>query len=93
MASMEDIINLELNKVWQWLSAKHLCLNEKKTKFMIFDKTRTPTQINLKINGVQLERVQNFNFVGLLINEILNWNNHINTVSKNLQSLQAFLAV
>ena len=39
---------------------------------------------NLEINGIPLERVQNFNFLGLLLNENMSWKPHIDLLSNKL---------
>ena len=32
---------------------------------------------NITINNIMIERVEDFNFLGITINEMLNWNTHI----------------
>ena len=39
---------------------------------------------NLEINGIPLERVQSFNFLGLLLNESMSWKPHIDLFSNKL---------
>ena len=59
-------LNLELSKVNDWLAVNKLSLNIKKTKFMIFHTSKKNIQNcipNLQIGGVEIERVQNFNFL------------------------------
>ena len=77
-------INTELDKVFQWLRANHMCLNAKKTKFILFNRNRDSQNLQLKIDDVNLERVQNFNFLGLLVNENLDWTPHISVISLKL---------
>ena len=79
-----SLINFELDKVYQWLKANRLCLNAKKTKFMLFSRTKVDTIFHLNINGVSLEQVENFNFLGLLINEKLDWTPYLLTLSRKL---------
>ena len=71
-------INSELNKVYHWLAANKLSLNIPKTKYMLFyfPQRRLNMNINLKIKDTQLERTSEFDFLGLIINEKLNWNDN-----------------
>ena len=82
-------INNELSKISEWLSSNKLSLNIKKTKFMVF---HTPQRrVNypvLKLNNVNIERVSQFNFLGVVINSTLKWDKHIAHISlKNSREL------
>ena len=45
-------MNIELDKVSQWLKANRMCLNAKKTKFIIFNRTKVNFELQLKIDGI-----------------------------------------
>ena len=80
-------LNLELSKVNDWLAVNKLSLNIKKTKFMIFHTSKKNIQNcipNLQIGGVEIERVQNFNFLGLKINENLSWKPHTDMIANKI---------
>ena len=40
--------------------------------------------IQLMIDGIMIQRVQNFNFLGVILNENLNWGSHISHVSNKI---------
>ena len=86
--SMSPInINSELAKVYDWLAVNKLSLNVKKTKYIIFhaiNKRIEGVVPDLTINGIPLERVQTFNFLGLLLNENMSWKPHIDLLSNKL---------
>ena len=70
--SMRDAsakINGEISKVTDWLTVNRLSLNVNKTKFMVFhyyQKTLLEANIpSLKINGSNIERVSEFNFLSM----------------------------
>ena len=64
----EDVINRELLKVYEWLGANKLSLNIAKTKFMGFHTSKKLVRYpNLLINGRSIERVTQFNFLGLIL--------------------------
>ena len=87
-------INNELQSIYEWLCVNKLSLNIPKTKFMLFHHRQRgiddliPT---LKINNHEIERVKDFNFLGITIDENMNWNMHIhkisNKISRNLGCL------
>jgi hypothetical protein len=81
----ETNINNELAKISTWLKVNKLSLNIKKTKYMIFHTTQKQiTQLSLKIDGTDINRVKEFNFLGLIINENLNWKTHSEKVSNSI---------
>ena len=89
LSSNNDVsnnINLELNKVHDWLVANKLSLNIPKTKFMVFSfsQSRTEINLNLKLDNTDIERTSEFNFLGLIVNENLNWNAHIHKIENKL---------
>ena len=70
-------INNELNKINNWLKANKLSLNVKKTKFMMFRKPQKKVEIPvLHIGGENIDYVNNFNFLGIVLNQHLNWHSH-----------------
>ena len=82
-----DALNLELSKVSDWLAVNMLSLNIGKTKYMCF----YPRQKNidrhlpcLTVCGIEIERVKNFNFLGLIINENLSWKSHTDHISTKI---------
>ena len=80
-------INDELAKVYDWLAVNKLSLNVKKTKYVIFhaiNKKFEDVVPDLEINGIPLERVKSFNFLGLLLNENISWKPHIDLLSNKL---------
>ena len=84
---ISDSINRELNNISDWLAINKLSLNVKKTKYMIFhSKQRDVSYINLdlKINNHHIDRVQDFNFLGLTIDETLSWKDHVQKISTKI---------
>ena len=76
----EGIINTELSNVW--LKTNKLSLNGAKTKFMVFHTSNKIVNYRkLKINDYVIERVQSFNFLGLLVPYNMTWSKHIEKMS------------
>ena len=79
------IINEELHKLTEWLGINKLALNISKTKYMIFHTSnRKITYPNLKINNINIERVTQFNFLGVMFNSHMDWSRHINYISMKI---------
>ena len=82
--TLSENINNELNLVYEWLCLNKLSLNIKKTKFMLFHNRQKNIESvipKLTINNHNIERVTDFNFLGLTIDQHMSWNNHINKIS------------
>ena len=77
---VSTLINSVITKISEWLSVNKLSLNENKTKFMIFhnyQKVMTDSDIpQLEINNTPIERVTEIKFLGITINEFMNWGSH-----------------
>ena len=85
-------INTALKNITEWLEINKLSLNVKNPKAMVFhmpQKQIIPP--NLKINDTTIEFVDNFVFLGVTINNHLNWSNHVdktaNQISKTIGML------
>ena len=83
-------INAELPKLSKWFRSNKLSLNLKKTNYIYFQdrKNNDIPDIEITLDGELLEKRDSTKFFGLLINENLRWNNHVqyisNTISRNI---------
>ena len=80
-------INKELKNIQIWLEINKLSLNVKKTKFMIFHhKQRNIENLipQLNLNEQIIERVTDFDFLGLTIDQHLTWNGHVQKISNKI---------
>ena len=85
LKSLEDIGNLELRKLCDWLTANKLTLNIKKTNFVIFcpAQRKLTFQPNITIfdndknKYVSLERKEFVKYLGIFIDQNLTWKHHI----------------
>ena len=69
-----NLINKELDKLFLWLELDKLSLNISKAKCMFFHRShKSIIYPTITINGVDIEKVENFNFLGLIINKNLKW--------------------
>ena len=74
--------NMELSNVSQWLAANKLSLNVAKTKFIVFHMhQKAVTYPDLYLNGNKIERVTQFNYLGLILQANSSMNKHISHIS------------
>ncbi len=87
---IEVMINRELAFINDWLKSNKLSLNISKCKYMIFHTPRKRlTQCNY-IENTNVDRVYEFNFLGLTINENLNWKSHIDKITNKISKSWTF---
>ncbi len=74
---IEAVINRELDFINDWLKSNKLSLNINKSTYMVFyipHKKVNPKQLH--IENTIVGRVYVFNFLGMTINENLNWKSY-----------------
>ena len=81
--TLVNTVNNELVHVLSWFNANKLTLHPDKTKCIFFHPARKKidfTNLNIKINGTLISRVQSTKFLGVIIHENLSWKPHIHTI-------------
>lgn len=93
--SISKNINNELKLITNWLSLNKLSLNAKKTKMMVFhhkQKNLCTKSLKLYINSKKIECVKEFNFLGVMLDENLNWKSHVQKVSSKVAGVAGTLS-
>ena len=92
--TLEQIINSELVKIDTWFKCNKLSLNINKTNYILFrsHKKNDIKQICPKINGQNIERVGSTKFLGIHIDEFLNFKRHIDDLTTKLNMLPCSLS-
>jgi len=74
-------MNSELGKLSKWFKANKLSLNISKTKFMLFTRRKNVhPDFKLYIDNREIDRVESMKFLGVLIDEHINWKEHIRLI-------------
>ncbi len=81
-------LNMDLNNVSQWLNLNKLSLNVIKKPMAFHMPQKKIIQPNIQINGSNIEFVENVMFLGITINNKLNWNSHTNQSIKSIKSIK-----
>ena len=81
--------NIKLEKTSEYFQSNKLSLNKDKTLLEIFhklqDRDNLPLQLPvLKINNYKIERSSSITFIGVMVDEHLNWKDHINIIKNKL---------
>ena len=83
-----DITNLE-----EWSDDHLLQLNPRKCKSMILSKKRCPTtnSVSLYLYGSELEEVEIFKYLGVLLSKNLSWSDHISELCTKARRILGLL--
>ena len=86
-------VNRELINMAEWFKSNRLSLNIDKTKFMVFVKPSATQNLPvcLHLNGVNLSQVNCISFLGVLIQENMQWSQHINTKCNKISKINSLL--
>ena len=86
------VLQQDINAIAMWIADNHLQFNTSKCKYMTISRKRAkelPPTINL--NGIPLDRVTEFKYLGILITADLSWTVHINMICTKARRLVGML--
>ena len=90
--TIESVINAELSKVVEWLKINKLSLNKAKSKYMIFHvPSKGIHSLTLNIDNTNIEKVDEFNFLGLILDSNLNWKKHTEKIANKCSKMIGIL--
>ena len=84
-------VEKELEKVLQWLLANKLIINLKKTHSMLFTNKRVDRKIDIRVNDTVLEQKSECKFLGIIVDDDINWKSHIKHISSKVSKTIALL--
>ena len=92
LKSLESVLNAELLKISNWLTANKLSLNVKKSHFVIFHPYQRKLNylVHLKVfdndskTFISFEHKNHVKYLGILIDSNLIWKNHISHVASKI---------
>ena len=76
-------LRIELSTVYEWLRANKLTLNSDKTKYIVFgsrNKLEHKPDRNIRIGDRKIERVSSITYLGIITNEHLCFDEHVNYI-------------
>ena len=85
LKEIERTVNEELKKLTLWLNLNRLALNVSKTNFVIFRVNRPVYHnVTLLMNKKAFEQKDHVKYLGVLVDEHLRWDHHINDVARKI---------
>ena len=77
-------VNAELEAINKWIKRNKLRLNISKSTYLIFQNRSVSIDMPpVILDGAQLVRVRSINFLGIFIDEYLNWKFKLTLLSRN----------
>jgi len=85
-------INKELETICNWFKVNKLSLNVSKTKAMLFHPTqRRVHQINIIVDGSPVEFVEQFSYLGIILDSNMTWKPHLQHIAKKVGKTNGIL--
>ena len=90
---LNKFLNKDLKNLTNWLNANKITLNSDKTEMILFKPTKKllDCQLKLKLNGKRLYQTSSVKYLGIKIDQYLNWQDHINNIAIKLNKANAML--
>ena len=77
-------MNAELDEVNKWTLSNFLFINKRKTEFVIFGTdarlSKATDTVAIKIGDYEINRVYDFKYLGIVLNNSLTWKDHVRYV-------------
>ena len=91
-ADQHTVYEQEVNRLVTWCDNNNLILNVKKTKEMLIDfRKNKQSPPPLKIKGEEVERVNSYKYLGMLLTNTITWDEHVNMLVRKCQQRMYFL--
>jgi len=95
ISRQEDFTTLQrdIMAIEQWVLDNHLTFNTSKCNYMMLSRKRSPTTPfhPLMLNGLHLNRVECFKYLGVLLSSDLSWTPHITSVCSKARQILGLL--
>ena len=86
MKKINEHFGHDFSFICQWLRANKISLNAGKTELVIFSRKRKQINkhLNFRISGQKIEISNRVKYLGIQIDQHLNWNEHIKNIIPKL---------
>ena len=81
---LEELVNNEIAKVSDWLITNALSLNVSKSNFLYFRAKKNDEPIKIKILDTDIENKEVVKYLGILIDDKLQWKSQVNMVQQKV---------
>ena len=87
----QNLLQDDINRLVKWSKDWQLLFNFNKCEFLCITNKRSPLTITYRMDGTAIKQVSSVKYLGITINEKLNWSEHISNISKKASSVLGFL--
>ena len=87
----QNLFQDDINRLVKWSKDWQLLFNFNKCEFLCITNKRSPLTITYRMDGTAIKQVSSVKYLGITINERLNWSEHISNISKKASSVLGFL--
>ena len=84
---VNEQLNTKFNRMFKWFCVNKLSINIAKTNYILFGRYNHQRNIDIIINDVTIQRVQATKCIGVLNDQSLNWEKHIEMVKSKLSKV------
>ena len=84
---LHEDMNIELNKLAQWMKINRLSLNINKTKAMLFTYKNDTNNLAIKVENTNIEFVNHIKLLGIILGNKLKWDYHIQYISNKISKI------
>ena len=86
-----DTVNSELSCVNEWLMANKICLNDSKTKYVVFSYKEEINIPEVRIGPYQIKKSDEFKFLGIYLDRCLSFRYHVNYICQKMSKTVGIL--
>jgi hypothetical protein len=86
LPALFNTVNSDLKSLVNWFCANKLSLNIDKTNYVLFSRKSINTRLNITIGNTNIERKKHVTFLGMTVDEKLEWKEHIRICQAKLSS-------
>lgn len=79
-------MNEDLENINVWLNQNKLKINVSKSKWMIISQRQIVNVNRILLNNTEIDRVKSFKYLGVIIDENLKFDDHLNDIKKKISS-------
>ena len=93
VTKLNKLVNQGMKNITVWLNANKISLNVEKTELVTFKhhRKKLDTEIKIKLNTKWLYPFQSVKYLGIKIDQNLNWKDHSNDIAVKLNRANALL--
>lgn len=89
--TLEETVNNELSSVSEWLINNRLSLNINKSCFILFSGGKKTQSFRIFLLGNEVKRVSSAKYLGVMLDENLDWQPHVNYIVTKLKQGSGFI--